>query len=137
MTYRRIIATACGLLLSAHSAHAQRPLSLTVAGGVSVPVGNYADVVQTGWHAAGGILVSAPWHPIGLRADVTHHRFEFDAGAAGHERITSGTLSVLYRLPSAGWPVAPYVTAGAGAYHIECGGDANCASTTRFGWSAG
>src|SRR5687768_15368422 len=136
MRTRMLVATAC-ILAATGSAHAQRSISLTVAGGVSLPVGSFAAGAGTGWHAGAGLLVSSLWQPIGLRIDATHHRFAFENEVPGHQAITSGTLSLLYRLPSAGWPVAPYVAAGAGAYHATCGGDIDCDSATNFGWSAG
>jgi hypothetical protein len=128
--------TACVLSASAGTAHAQRAVSLVVAGGVSLPVGNFAEGVGTGWHAGAGLLLSSPMQPISLRVDATRHQFEFDA-ATGNQAIISGTLNLLYRLPSAGKPLAPYLSGGAGAYHASCGGDATCDSATHFGWNVG
>ena len=111
MRYRIVIATA-GLLLAA-SGPAYAQFSVTLAGGVSLPVSTFADGVGTGWHAGAGLLVSSSWQPISLRVDATHHRFAFADDLPGDQATTSGTLSLMYRLPSAGWPVAPYIAAGA------------------------
>jgi hypothetical protein len=137
MRYRVLLAAVCLLVIGSGPAHAQRAISLAVAGGVSLPIGAYAEGADPGWHAGAGLLLHSAWQPISLRADATYHRFEFADDAPGNQAITSGTLSLAYRLPSAGSSIAPYITAGAGAYHMTCGGDASCESTTNFGWSAG
>jgi hypothetical protein len=138
MRYRSLLGVACGLLIWSSSAHAQRAISLAVTGGASLPIGAYAKGADPGWHAGAGLVLHSPWQPISLRADATYHRFDFnDENVPGNQETTSGTLSLAYRLPSAGASIAPYITAGAGAYHMACGGDASCQSSTSFGWSAG
>jgi hypothetical protein len=125
-----------GLLLVAAAARAQRPLTLTVAGGASFPVGAYGDAAGTGWHALAGLGLSALTQPMGLRLDVAHQQLTGDTPAPD-QTVTSGTLNLTYRLPMVSSPISPYVITGAGAYHLSCTGSTDCGSDTRFGWNAG
>lgn len=128
------------LLMSAFVAlaplQAQRPLTLSLAGGGSVPLGRFGDGASTGWHAMAIIGLSTLMQPIGLRLDVAHNRFA--AQAAGPDQaISSAAGNVSYRLPMTNSPLSPYLIAEAGAYRFECIGSIDCGETTRFGWNAG
>jgi hypothetical protein len=126
-----------GLLLAVSNAsQAQRPVTLSLGGGGSLPLGRFGDAASTGWHALASIGLSTLMQPIGLRLDVAHNRFT--AKAAGPDQaVTSATVNATYRLPMTNSPLSPYVITGAGAYRFECFGDVDCGSTTRFGWNAG
>jgi hypothetical protein len=118
-------------------AHAQRPISLTLAGGASIPVASFADGVGTGWHALAVVGLGSLMQPIGLRLDAAYHRFPFESPASGDQVSTSATLNATYRLPMTNSPFSPYIITGAGAYRFECAGSADCGTTTRFGWNVG
>lgn len=144
-----LAAALLGLLPPAAPAHGQRPVTFGVAGGVSLPAGDFGDGVDVGWHALATISLGSQMHayPLALRLDGAYSQFAFagtvagtgggSALAGGSQRTFSVTLNPTYRLPSAGWPLAPYVIGGAGAYNLGCAGDARCDATTRFGWNAG
>ena len=138
-----LAAALLGVVSTAATLPAQRPVSLGLAGGVSLPQGRFDDGVDVGWHALATLALGTPMQPLGLRLDAAHNEFGFagaggaGAPATGSQRTTSVTLNPTYRLPSAGWPLAPYLVGGAGAYRLGCGGDAACDATTRFGWNAG
>ena len=132
---RRTLVVALGLAAAA-PLPAQRALTLSLAGGGSLPVGNFADGASTGWHALASIGLSTLMQPIGLRLDVAHNRFA--AKSIGPDQaVSSATLNASYRLPMVNSPLSPYLIAGAGAYRFECVGDFDCGSDTRFGWNAG
>lgn len=135
LNHRLIIATAAALCMGT-VAEAQRPLTLSLAGGGSLPVGRFGDVASTGWHALVGIGLSTLMQPIGLRLDVAHNRFTAEA-AGPDQAVTSGTLNFTYRLPMTNSPLSPYLITGAGAYRFDCFGRIDCDAVTRFGWNAG
>lgn len=130
-----------GVLCLPAPLEAQRPITLSVGGGVSVPLGDFADGVNPGWHALGSIGLSSLMQPLGLRLDAAHNQFGFDDEAAagdGTVRVTSGTLNVSYRLPLTDSPFSPYLISGLGGYHSDCSLDgAGCEGTTKFGWNIG
>jgi hypothetical protein len=124
------------LLLVSTQATAQRPLTLSLGGGASVPLGRFADTRSLGWHALASLGLSTHMQPIGLRVDAHHNRLT--AKATGPDQaITSATLNLSYRLPMTNSPFSPYVIAGGGGYRFECVGGTDCGTSTRLGWNAG
>ena len=132
-----------GVLAPLASVAAQRPVSIGLAGGVSVPQGDLRDGVATGWHALGTVALSTLTQPLGLRLDVAYNRFAFSdeartvAGGAGHEVVSSATLNATYRLPMTDAPASPYLISGVGAYRTECSLGPACNASTRYGWNVG
>lgn len=135
---RWILAVACAGLWVSATAHAQqRPISVGLAGGVSLPQGDLADGVNTGWHALATVALSTLMQPIGLRLDIAYNRFDFDVGD-GNQSVASATLNATYRLPMTNSPMSPYLISGLGAYRSECSVDVvACDATTKFGWNVG
>jgi opacity protein-like surface antigen len=134
---RWLLAAACvGVASSVASLEAQRPISVGLAGGVSLPQGDLADGTNTGWHALGTIALSTLMQPLGLRLDVAYNRFDF-SDVDGHQSVGSATLNGTYRLPMTNSPMSPYLIAGLGAYRTECSLGAGCEAATKFGWNVG
>ena len=133
---RRVLPLAVFWLAASATASAQRPVTLSLAGGVSLPVAHFHQVANTGWHALASIGVSTFMQPLGLRLDGAYNRFSAKSGGPT-PAVTSGTLNITYRLPMTNSPLSPFVIAGAGAYHLACSGTPSCGTSTRFGWNAG
>jgi hypothetical protein len=138
------LAAAClGLFLLVEPLHAQNPLSFGVAGGLSLPEGDLAEGVNSGWHALGIGELSSPMHPWGLRLDVAYSRFGFSdevqsiVGGEGHQSTGSATLNFTYRLPKVTSPIQPYLLWGLGAYRTDCSLGPGCESRVRYGWNYG
>jgi hypothetical protein len=137
-----LLAVWLGVVSAFTALDAQRPVSLGLAGGVSLPHGDLRDGVNTGWHALGTIVVSTLMQPLGLRLDVAYNRFEFsdDVPAAfrdGNQTVGSATLNFTYRLPMTNSPMSPYLISGLGANRSECSLATGCEATTRYGWNVG
>jgi hypothetical protein len=134
---RWVLAVWVGVASAATPVQAQqRPIWIGLAGGVSLPQGDLANGVNTGWHAQGTLGLSTLMQPLGLRLDVAYNRFEF-SDVDGNQSVGSATLNATYRLPMTNSPMSPYLISGLGAYRIECSLDAGCDATTRFGWNVG
>jgi hypothetical protein len=114
----------------------QRPISIGLAGGVSLPQGDLARFVNTGWHALGTFALSTLMQPLGLRLDVAYNRFAF-SDVDGNQSVGSATLNGTYRLPMTNSPMSPYLISGLGAYRSECSFGPGCDATTKFGWNVG
>ena len=138
---RRITFVALSAILLSNSTltQAQRPLSLSLAGGVSAPQGDLSSAADVGWHALGALNVSSMMLPLGLRLEGAFNRFP-TSNAVGtslgtaHQNVVSVTGNLTYRLPMTNSPFSPYMIAGMGAYHTSCTG---CDGATAFGWNAG
>jgi hypothetical protein len=128
-------------LVGPTSVSAQRPVSIGIAGGASIPTGDLRNGVDVGWHGLATIAVSTLMQPLGLRIDVAYNRFAFsdDAPALAdeHQSTGSATLNFTYRLPMTNSPMSPYLISGAGAYRSECSLETGCEATTRYGWNVG
>jgi Outer membrane protein beta-barrel domain len=134
---RWMLVVACsGVLSPITPLEAQRPISIGLAGGVSLPQGDLADGVNAGWHALGTLVLSTLTQPLGLRVDVAYNRFALKVGD-GHETVGSATLNGTYRLPMTNSPLSPYLVSGLGAYRTECSLALGCDATTKFGWNVG
>lgn len=136
-----LAAVTVAALFTAASLPAQRPVSLGIAGGASIPSGDLRDGVDVGWHALATIAVSTLMQPLGLRLDVAYNRFAFSddvpALADEYQSTGSATLNFTYRLPMTNSPVSPYLISGLGAYRTECSLSTGCEATTRYGWNVG
>ena len=136
-----LCATLAGALLTGTPGAAQRPVSLGLGGGVSIPSGQFRDGADIGWHALATIAVSTLMQPLGLRLDVAYNRFEFrDAPAAladENQWTGSATLNFTYRLPMTNSPMSPYLISGVGAYRSDCSLEPGCRAVTKYGWNVG
>lgn len=138
-----LVAVWCALVFPFASMRAQRPITVGVAGGVSMPEGELRDGVDVGWHALGTLWLTTLMQPLGLRLDIAYNRFAFSEeaqtslGEDGHQDVGSATLNATYRLPMTNSPLSPYLISGLGAYRSECSVDPGCDATTRYGWNVG
>ena len=130
-------------LFAQGSARGQSPIALGLAGGVALPLSSFSDDVIPGWRALGTLAVGVPLIPIGLRVDAAFDRFGVDRALvgstkspSGSRRIASLTANATYRLLPLPI-VSPYLIGGGGSYHVSCGGDIKCESSTFFGWNGG
>jgi hypothetical protein len=136
-----LVAASIGVLLAPAWVAAQRPVSIGIAGGASIPSGDFRDGVDVGWHGLATIAVSTLMQPLGLRIDVAYNRFAFrdDVPALVDQYQSTGsvTLNFTYRLPMTNSPMSPYLISGLGAYRSECSLDTGCEAATRYGWNVG
>jgi hypothetical protein len=136
-----LIGALVGLLVAPTALVAQRPVSIGIAGGASIPAGDLRDALEVGWHGLATIAVSTLMQPLGLRIDVAYNRFAFSDNVAtlaeGYRSTGSITLNITYRLPMTNSPLSPYLISGLGAYRTECSPDSACEPTTRYGWNVG
>ncbi|HEV3483957.1 MAG TPA: outer membrane beta-barrel protein [Vicinamibacterales bacterium] len=114
----------------------QRPISIGLAGGVSLPQGDLAAGANTGWHALGTLALSTLMQPLGMRLDVAYNRFGL-SDVDGNQSVGSATLYLTYRLPMTNSPMSPYLISGLGAYRSDCSATDGCEASTRFGWNVG
>lgn len=146
----RVLVIAGSLLLSASPAFAQargtmnesgRPLRLGAMLGASIPIGDFSDAAETGFHiGALGEFAQATW-PFALRGEITYHRHGV--------KDVDGDASVLSFIPNLVFPFGdpaatarPYIIGGVGVHRVSIDleipgfGDASD-SETKFGFNVG
>ena len=109
----------------------RRPVSIAFGGGASVPVGNYKDVLKSGWNGQGSLIFNLPGVPIALRADLNYNKFTFEnnlpfstgggSTVATTDDITQQIFGGLANItiPFNMGPISPYVTAGLAGFNIK------------------
>lgn len=110
-----------------------RPVSIGLAGGVSMPTGELGDAFKMGYNVAGSIGFSPAAVPFGVRAEVAYQSFDADANVDFTLSTLYGTLNGVFNIGSGATGMAPYLIAGAGVYNF--GGDVD--SETDFGINGG
>ncbi len=108
-------------------------------GGVTLPMGDFADAFNLGFRGAGTIGWQLAGMPLGFDLDVAYDRvsgdevgiFEFDDAD-----IVSGTANVRYDFPSEG-SVGFYLLGGGGIYRFSGGVSADFSSATDQGLRLG
>jgi hypothetical protein len=122
-TRRRRIMLAIGALglASTSPLPAQTRTSISVAGGLSAPVGNLGNVADIGYNVAVGLNFGAPIVPIGLRLEGAYNGFNFKNNpnglASGSDRIANATANLVFNFSRL--PDSPYLIGGLGYYHEQ------------------
>jgi hypothetical protein len=85
------------VLFSPTAGMAQNRPSIFVGGGVTIPVGDYADLVKTGWMATGGVVVPVGTRGIFIPIEGVYGRNSSDVTGGGHRDLYGGTAGIGYR----------------------------------------
>jgi len=143
--------------LAPADAHAQRRvprvLSVGLGGGGTVPVGDFANDVKTGWNG----LLYFQYQPVGqgpwaVRAEAQYSGASYtddflsDVGATEDDDLSNSVLyagvSAVYHLGRPGAAARPYLVGGLGLYQLtarltDAGGVSVSDSETGFGFNGG
>ena len=108
MTRRLLAVLVAGLLTAAPAvSHAQ---SVSIAGGLALPVGDLADDVQSGFNGTIGLNFGAPLIPVGARIEGSYNGFNFKNNIDGDVRVMSLTANAIVGMGM------PYLIGGVGYY---------------------
>jgi opacity protein-like surface antigen len=119
-----------------------KPFSFGVAGGASVPTGDFGDGVKTGYNISALVEFRGPAWPVAIRVEGQWQQFDFKAGGGASDKLLGGLANVLYYFPSKGL-VKPYVTGGLGVVNVKTDLGDNCSladcspSATKFAYDFG
>lgn len=125
-------------LCAAPALHAQSQptegIRFGVGGGLTLPMGNYADIDKTGWHLLGLIQFPISQSPIHLRFDAMYGQTSHKSGG-NSTTLTGATADLLYHLGDRAAKVRPYVLGGLGFYNVDAFGSSQ--SKVAFGFGGG
>jgi hypothetical protein len=131
-----ILALALGLAatpaLGAQQTQPTEGIRFGVGGGLTLPIGDYADFDKAGWHVLGLIQFPISQSPIHARFDAMYGQTSHDVGS-GNTTLTGATGDLLYHLGNRASTVRPYVLGGLGFYNADFGG----ASESKFAFGVG
>ena len=114
---------------------ASRAQSILVSGGLSVPMSDLSDNVNSGYNINLGLAFGAPIIPVGARIEGGFSSFDGKGGLPGGigsgttTRIASATANAVLNLGPTG--AAPYLIGGLGIYNRRFSSDASGASDSR------
>ena len=80
---------------------------LMVGGGISNPLGDFADAVDAGKHGRVGLQVGVPVFPVSVRAEGEVHSFS-EATGGEKAQLINGTISGVLSLGGLG--LSPYLS---------------------------
>ena len=112
-----LISVATTLGASGLSAQSYKPVSVGIAAGAAIPVGDFADAFNTGFNGTVGLGLSSLGSPVGIRFEGMYNKFFGRDDIGGNQpdaRIIAGTANLVYSLPGQG--IRPYLIGGAGYY---------------------
>jgi outer membrane protein with beta-barrel domain len=134
------LAVALGLC-AAPALHAQAQptegIRFGVGGGLTLPMGNYADRDKAGWNLVGLIQFPISQSPIHLRFDAMYGQTPHKSPASGNTTLTGATGDLLYHLGDRAAKVRPYVLGGLGVYNADFGGSSSSETKLAFGLGGG
>lgn len=103
---------------------------LGVSIGATVPLGDFADANNAGYHFGGHLTTGGGFLPGSLRLEIIHNRMKHDATSA-NTLVTSGTVNAVFS-GAAGGVTAPYGIVGLGGYYIQTALRGPTPGTTRY-----
>ncbi|MBA3260265.1 MAG: outer membrane beta-barrel protein [Gemmatimonadales bacterium] len=116
----------------------------SLGGGLTLPLSDFGDVSNTGWHGLAAVSFAPSSFPLGIQIDGMYQRLGVeDFGGIDSDistQIIQGTANVIYKFKtSEDSQFRPYLIGGPGVYNFKAtGGDAGDGeSSTDFGINAG
>ena len=135
-------AAALALVLSASAVQAQRPVSIGIALGATMPTGDFGDFAELGYHGMATLGFSPPALPVGLRIDGAFNQLAAKTEGLTTEdfnwRVMSLTANATFGVPMAASPISPYLIGGLGMYNFtsdveDAEGDTNLGFNVGIG----
>jgi opacity protein-like surface antigen len=131
------------LMATAGAAPAVAQAKFSLGGGLTLPSGDFDDLVGTGWHGLAAVGFQPADFPLGFQIDGMYQRFGFDGVPDGFDanfQIIQGTANAVYTFTTAEESTFhPYLIAGVGLYNQKATGDdvGDIDSETDFGINGG
>jgi opacity protein-like surface antigen len=139
---RSVFGVAMALALVATAANAQsvvpaaKPVSFGIAGGMSVPTGDFGDGFKSGYNVSGLVQFQQPTWPVALRIEAQYQDFGAKGGVDASAKTIGGLANVIYAFPTKS-TVRPYVTGGLGYFHLKMDMGDVSGSDNKFGFDFG
>lgn len=124
--YKGLVAFA--FVAAATTSVAQAQVGFNVGGGLSMPLGDFGDIADMGFHGMAGVAFQPASLPVGIRIDGMYSMFGGSEDAFGDAdvgtRIISGTANAVYMFQTSEMSTFhPYLVGGLGLYNTGLTGD--------------
>ena len=114
-----------------------------LGGGLIMPLSDYKNVDNVGWHALGKLDIAIPMSPVGIRVDgvfgQTKHKDIGGSPVDGKTQLIGGLVNLVYKIPVPAPVVKPYLLGGGGVYNLKITVPSASVDTseTKFTWDLG
>jgi hypothetical protein len=128
---------ALALVFGASALPAQSAVNIGIAAGAAIPVGDFADLYNTGYNGTVMLGIKPALSPVGLRVDGMYNKFVGRDDVSVDQpdaSIIGGTANIVYYLPGVG--IRPYLIGGGGYYGLKLD-VAGAERTGKFGVNGG
>lgn len=135
----RLITLAAALAAPAVLAaqNAARPVSVGISGGLSLPTGDFADGLSSGYSVAGHLYLSpAAMRSLRFRGDVSYDRWDIENTSASVRSLGVIANALFDISTSSTSTVKPYLLGGLGLFNSKASGD-NSESDSNLGAQLG
>lgn len=120
-------------MTSATSGAAQST-SFGLGGGLTMPLSDYSNLDNAGWHVFGKVDFGMPASPVSFRVDGMYAQTTPQSTTlATNTKLAGGTADLVYHLKLGVPDLKPYLIAGGGLYNVNIDGS----SETKFTWGGG
>jgi opacity protein-like surface antigen len=139
---RSVFGVAMALALVATAANAQsaasavKPVSFGIAGGMSMPTGDFGTGFKSGYNVSGLFQFQQPTWPVALRVEAQYQNFGAKEGIDATAKTIGGLANLVYAFPTKS-AVRPYLTGGVGYFHLTMDFEGESASDNKFGYDFG
>jgi len=140
----RVFAVAGAMLLATSAIGAQgtqqasgRPVTIGGSLGATLPIGDFGDIADVGFHVGGLVEYAQPNWPFLLRGEATYHRNGI-SDIDGNASILSFVPNIVFPLGDPAATARPYIIGGLGLYRVKIDLDTfGSDSETKIGFNAG
>lgn len=131
-----------GMLALPLAAQAQttRSVAVGVSGGLSLPMGDLGDALESGYNVTGHLYYAPTTMKIGFRGDVGYDKWKSKSDGNGVDadlNILSFTANGLYTFGESTASMRPYLLVGAGAYRSKSSTEVLGVSSSETSTDAG
>jgi hypothetical protein len=100
----------------------------SLGGGLTLPLGDFGDGFNTGWHGLAAVSFAPATFPLGFQVDGMYQRFSVDDGGGvdvdAHSQFIQGTVNAIYKFKTSETSqIRPYLIGGVGLYNSKISGD--------------
>ena len=133
----RAVLVLAATLFAAPALHAQA--SFSIAAGATIPMGNTADGLKTGYNVTAGVGIKPPLAPLGLRIEGMLNQMDWKNTSSGSTRLLAGIANVTLSGVASPIPMG-YLIGGVGMYNASVSdvpAALKPASVTKVGFNIG
>lgn len=140
-----MLAVLAGTTLISRTAAAQEQsgtsTQFSLGGGVDLPMGDFDDAANTGYHGLAAVTFTPATWPVGIQIDGNYGRFPDSSPADVNLQTIYGTGNIVYRFQTSPESTfRPYLIGGGGVYNLKATGNDvpdGTDSSTKFGVNGG